>query len=431
MLNNDEYLKIIKKLDKSWRVLNENRVPFLKKVLSWLGNPDDQLKIIHITGTNGKGSIGEMLNEILLAAGYRVGKFSSPGLYTHREAIVINGGMISPNQFVAEFNSVLATLRTHGLGIDALSFFEWWTIIALNFFGKQHLDFVLLEAGIGGRRDATNAIGTSIINVFAKITLDHQSILGDTLTDITKNKCGILRPNAWVVSYSGQDILVKKQINESAKAIGARIYEGNRPIITNYKSGSDGTELKINNELVVFLTLGGYFQLLNLNPVLQTVNVLRGLGYNIKNQAIIDGLKDARLPGRMEFDKKNNILRDVAHNPDGIEALVASLKSWNLPFKPTVILGVLRDKNYLKMLENLLPYVGRIIAITPANPTRALTADELAAQIMEMDDNIEVSIADDPTAAITIARQIRESSHSLIVITGSFYTLRAVKGIKF
>lgn len=431
MLNNDEYLKIIKQLDKSWRVLNENRVPFLKKVLAWLGNPDSSLKIVHIAGTNGKGSTGAMLNEILLAAGYRVGKFSSPGLYTHRESIVVNGAMIRPSEFVSEFNKILTTLHAHDLGIDALSFFEWWTIIGLNFFAQQHLDLVLLEVGVGGRFDATNAIDTSIINVFTKITFDHQGILGETLTDITKNKCGILRPNAWVVSYSSQDMLVKKQIIESANAVGARVYAGQRPIITSYQSSPSGTNLKINDELTVFLKLSGRFQLLNLNTVLQTVNVLRDLGYSIGDQAIIEGLKEAQLPGRMEFDKKNNILRDAAHNPDGIEALIASLKSWNLPFKPTVILGILDDKNYLSMLEKLLPHVGRIIAVTPANQTRALTADELAAQIIEMDDKVDVSIADDPTAAITVARQVRESSDALIVITGSFYTLRAVKGINF
>lgn len=431
MINNDEYLKIVKQFDKGWRVVDENRVPFLREVLGWLGNPDQQTKIIHIAGTNGKGSTGEILNEVLLAAGYRIGKFSSPGLYTHRETIVANGAMIRPTEFVAEFNKIIAVLRDHNLDVQALSFFEWWTIIALDFFAAQHLDIVLLEVGVGGELDATNAIATSMIDIFSKITFDHQSILGDTLAEIAEVKCGILRPGAWVVSYSGQDANVQRVINEQAQKIGANMYNGPRPKITSYKSSPAGTEIKIDDDVSAILSLSGRFQLLNLNTVLQTIAVLRKLGYNIENQAIIDGLKDSKLPGRMEFDAKNNILRDAAHNPDGIEGLMASLKSWQLPFKPTVILGILRDKNYMTMLETLLPHVGRVIAITPANPTRALTADELAAQILDMDDNVEVSIADDATAAITVARQVRESSDALIVITGSFYTLRAVRGINF
>ncbi|MCM0598611.1 bifunctional folylpolyglutamate synthase/dihydrofolate synthase [Periweissella fabalis] len=431
MINNDEYLKITKQMDKGWRVIDENRVPFLRKVLSWLDNPDQQYKIIHIAGTNGKGSTGEMLNQILQASGYRVGKFSSPGLYTHREQIMVDSTYISSNEFVTEFNKILVILKQHALDIQALSFFEWWVIIALDFFATQELDIAIIEVGVGGELDATNAITTSIVNIFTKIALDHQNILGDSLGAIAEAKCGILRPGAHVISYSGQQAEVQAIIEKRAQIIGAKIYHGPRPKITSYKVTPAGTNVKIDDDAEVFLSLGGQFQLLNLNTVLQTINVLRELEYVISTAAIKQGLGQARLPGRMEYDAKNNIIRDAAHNPDGIEALVASLKSWRLPFKPTVILGILRDKNYITMLETLLPHVARVIAITPANPTRSLTADELAAQILEMDDNVEVSVADDPTAAITVARQIRESSDAMIVITGSFYTLRAVKGIKF
>lgn len=431
MVNNDEYLKITKQLDKGWRVIDENRVPFLRKVLGWLGNPDQKYKIIHVAGTNGKGSTGEMLNQILQASGYRVGKFSSPGLYTYREQVMINSTYITPSEFVREFNKILAVLKAHDLDMQTLSFFEWWTVIALSYFGSQQLDIAIIEVGVGGDLDATNAITTSLLNIFTKITYDHQDILGDDLATIATAKCGILRPGAHVISYSGQEAEVQAVINKRAQAIGAKLYDGPRPIITTYKVSPAGTNVKINDRFEVFLSLSGHFQLLNLNTVLQAVNVLRQLDYQISDAAIKDGLGQANLPGRMEYDAKNNIIRDAAHNPDGIEALVASLKSWRLPFKPTVILGILRDKNYMTMLEELLPYVARIIAITPANPSRSLTADELAAQILEMDDNVEVSIADDPTAAITVARQVRESSDAMIVITGSFYTLRAVKGIKF
>lgn len=431
MINNDEYLKITKQLDKGWRVIDENRVPFLREVLHWLGNPDQKYKIIHIAGTNGKGSTGEMLNQILQASGYRVGKFASPGLYTHREQIMVNSTYITQAEFVVEFKQILTVLKTHDLDIQVLSFFEWWVIVALNYFAKQQLDLAIIEVGVGGDLDATNAITTSMMNIFTKITYDHQNILGDDLVSIAEAKCGILRPGAQVISYSGQQAEVQAVIKQRSATIGATLYEGPRPLITPIKMTPAGTNVKINDELEVFLSLSGQFQLLNLNTVLQAVSVLSQLDYVIPVQAIKNGLAQTKLPGRMEYDVKNNIIRDAAHNPDGMDALVASLKAWRLPFKPTVVLGILRDKNYMMMLETLLPHVARIIAITPANPTRSLMADELAAQILEMDDNVEVSIADDPTAAITVARQVRESSDAMIIITGSFYTLRAVKGINF
>ena len=127
----------------------------------------------------------------------------------------------------------------------------------------------------------------------------------------------------------------------------------------------------------------------------------------------------------MEFDAERNILYDGAHNPDGIISLVASIRSWHLPFKPVVVLGLLKGKNYHDMLEELLPHVDTVIAVTP-DSDRAMSADELAAKIVMMS-NVDVEIADDPSAAITLARRVRESSEALILVTGSFYTLRAIE----
>lgn len=430
MANNDEYLKILKQLDGKWHAIDENRIMFLREVLSWLKNPDQKLKIIHVAGTNGKSSTIEMLNEVLVSANYKVGKFLTPSLYTSREQITINNELITTTDFVYEFNEINKVLKVHKKNSKDLSAFEWWTIIALNYFSKSNLDFVILEVGIGGKLDATNAIYTSLINVFTKITFDHQNVLGDTLQEITNQKSGILRPDAWVINYSGQPLEVQNVINKKINDVGAHLYQNKRPTITVYKATPAGSYISVDDQ-DMFLGLSGQFQLLNLNTVIQTINVLNSIGYKVTKDDLKEGLENCNLPGRMEYDSQKNILRDLAHNPDGIDALLASLKSWRLPFKPTVILGVLRDKNYVKMLEKILPYVSRIIAVTPANKTRGLTGDELAAQILEMDNDVEVIIADDPTAAVTIARQVRESSQALIVITGSIYTLRAVKGINF
>lgn len=431
MTVHEDYVKLIKKFDKSWRVVHENRVPFLKEVIGWLGNPDEQLKIIHVGGTNGKGSTGEMLNEVLLAQGYHVGHFASPAVYSSREQISFDDEMIAEAEFIQYFKQIYKVVQAHGKGIKDISSFEWWTLVALVSFAEKKADFVVLEVGLGGEQDATNMISHAMIDIFTKISYDHQAILGDKLDGIAKIKAGIIKPGATVISYNGQDAVVKRILKDATEAAGAKWYEGKSPVITTFKAGPEGTVLKVDDETDVFLGLPGQYQVLNLNTAIQAIRALRELGVEISNESVRTGLKNAKLPGRMEYTANQNILRDAAHNPDGIRGLVASLAAWKLPFKPTVILGILRDKNYLSMLEDLLPQVSRVIAVTPANPGRALTADELAAQILEINNTVEVAIADDPTAAITLARQIRENSQTMIVVTGSFYTLRAVKGIKF
>ncbi|MCT4396993.1 bifunctional folylpolyglutamate synthase/dihydrofolate synthase [Periweissella beninensis] len=431
MTVHEEYLKTIKKFDKSWKVVHENRLPLLKEIMSWLENPDKQLKIIHIAGTNGKGSTGEMLNEVLIAQGYNVGHFSSPAVYTNREQILYNDEQITEADFLKYFQKIYKIIQKHGKKLTDVSYFEWWTLVGLVYFADKKADFVVLEVGLGGQQDATNVISNALLTIFTKISYDHQQILGDSLSKITAIKADIIKKGATVISYNGQLSEVKQILQAKATKVGATWYAGKSPVITTLSSAPTGTKVRINGEYELFLGLAGQYQVLNLNTALQAVDALRTLGYQISQRAIIQGLSVANLPGRMEYDAKHNILRDAAHNPDGISALLAAMHAWKLPFKPTVILGILRDKNYLAMIEDLLPQVDRIIAVTPANPSRALSADELAAQILEMDTNVEVAVADDPTAAITLARQIRESSETMIIITGSFYTLRAVKGIEF
>ena len=431
MTVHEEYLKTIKKFDKSWKVVHEDRLPLLKEIISWLDYPDKNLQIIHIAGTNGKGSTGEMLNEVLIAQGYNVGHFSSPAVYTNREQILYNDEQITETVFLKYFQKIYRIIQKHGKKLADVSYFEWWTLIALVYFADQKVDFVVLEVGLGGKQDATNVIEDALLDIFTKISYDHQQILGDSLKKITEIKADIIKPGATVISYNGQESEVKKILQSQTQKIGATWYDGKSPIITTLSSAPTGTKVRVNGEYELMLGLAGQYQVLNLNTALQAIDALRSLGYEISQTAIEQGISVANLPGRMEFDAEHNILRDAAHNPDGISALLASMHAWKMPFKPTIILGILRDKNYLAMIESLLPQVDRIIAVTPANPSRALTADELAAQILEMDTDVEVAVADDPTAAITLARQIRESSETMIIITGSFYTLRAVKGIKF
>ena len=427
MGTDETYQQIIKKMDGPWRVRPEagNRVGMLQEILRWMGHPESKLRVIHIVGTNGKGSTGVMLAKILVTAGYKVGHFSTPAILNDREVITTNGDMISEADFVSSYKRVLEEVTAHGGDEDTLSKFEWWTLVALDYFARKEMDFVILEAGVGGLRDATNVIEKPLVVAFTKISYDHVGLLGNDLLEIAQDKAGAIKPGASIVNYPGQDIEVYHLLHDKAEEVGAIWNPNPKPVITIVQSSPSGLVLNADQFEGLKLSLTGAYQANNLSTVLQIVTVLKSRGFEIKDVDVAEALAHVKIQGRMEFDAERNILYDGAHNPDGIISLVASIRSWHLPFKPVVVLGLLKGKNYHDMLEELLPHVDTVIAVTP-DSDRAMSADELAAKIVMMS-NVDVEIADDPSAAITLARRVRESSEALILVTGSFYTLRAIE----
>ncbi len=423
----EPYQQITKKMDGPWRVRPEagNRVGMLQEILRWMGHPESKLRVIHIVGTNGKGSTGVMLAKILVTAGYKVGHFSTPAILNDREVITTNGDMISEADFVSSYKRVLEEVTAHGGDEDTLSKFEWWTLVALDYFARKEMDFVILEAGVGGLRDATNVIEKPLVVAFTKISYDHVGLLGNDLLEIAQDKAGAIKPGASIVNYPGQDIEVYHLLHDKAEEVGAIWNPNPKPVITIVQSSPSGLVLNADQFEGLKLSLTGAYQANNLSTVLQIVTVLKSRGFEIKDVDVAEALAHVKIQGRMEFDAERNILYDGAHNPDGIISLVASIRSWHLPFKPVVVLGLLKGKNYHDMLEELLPHVDTVIAVTP-DSDRAMSADELAAKIVMMS-NVDVEIADDPSAAITLARRVRESSEALILVTGSFYTLRAIE----
>lgn len=423
----ETYQQITKKMDGPWRVRPEagNRVGMLQEILRWMGHPESKRRVIHIVGTNGKGSTGVMLAKILVTAGYKVGHFSTPAILNDREVITTNGEMISESDFVSSYKRVLEEVTAHGGDEDTLSKFEWWTLVALDYFARKEMDFVILEAGVGGTRDATNVIEKPLVVAFTKISYDHVGLLGNDLLEIAQDKAGAIKAGASIVNYPGQDIEVYHLLHDKAEEVGAIWNPNPKPVITIVQSSPSGLVLNADQFEGLKLSLTGAYQANNLSTVLQIVTVLKSRGFEIKDVDVAEALAHVKIQGRMEFDAERNILYDGAHNPDGIISLVASIRSWHLPFKPVVVLGLLKGKNYHDMLEELLPHVDTVIAVTP-DSDRAMSADELAAKIVMMS-NVDVEIADDPSAAITLARRVRESSEALILVTGSFYTLRAIE----
>ena len=191
-----------------------------KKFCAGWGILSDKLRVIHIVGTNGKGSTGVMLAKILVTAGYQVGHFSTPAILNDREVITTNGEMISEADFVSSYQRVLEEVTAHGGDEDTLTKFEWWTLIALDHFARKEMDFVILEAGVGGLRDATNVIEKPLVVAFTKISYDHVGLLGNDLLEIAQDKAGAIKPGASIVNYPGQDIEVYHLLHDKAEEVG-------------------------------------------------------------------------------------------------------------------------------------------------------------------------------------------------------------------
>lgn len=423
-VNQMTYQTIQQQLDKGWRVFDPNRLTFLRQVLQWVGQPDQDLTIIQIAGTNGKGSTGAMLREVLRAHGETVGHFASPAVFNDREQIWLNGQFVTETAWVTAYHQLLQALVAHDRTIDDLSYFEVWTIVALLVFQAEHVTYAILEAGLGGRDDATHMVGQAAVVAYTEIGLDHQNILGQTLAEIAQNKADLITPGALVVSDLAQPAEVLTILKTTTLAKQAT-WAAQPVTVTVRQDTPAGLAVSVAGEHYQ-LGLVGAFQRRNLSVVWQILAALEQ-----RDQVMFDvatrrrGLAQAQMLGRMQVDQTRHILWDGAHNEDAAQGLVASLTNWALPERPILVLGVLADKNYHQMLNILLPLVSAVITVTPNNP-RALSATALAEAVQAIDANLPVTAMDqDP---LTYAMAQRTSPSQYIVVAGSFYTLNAVGG---
>ncbi|WKY78525.1 Mur ligase family protein [Leuconostoc lactis] len=418
------YQTIQQQLDKGWRVFDPNRLIFLRQVLQWVGQPDQGLTIIQIAGTNGKGSTGAMLREVLRAHGETVGHFASPAVFNDREQIWLNGQFVTEAAWVTAYQQLLQALVAHDRTIDDLSYFEVWTIVALLVFQAEHVTYAILEAGLGGRDDATHMVGQAAVVAYTEIGLDHQNILGQTLAEIAQNKADLITPGALVVSDLAQPaevLTILKTTTQAKQATWAA-----QPMTVSVRQDTPaGLAVSVAGEHYQ-LGLVGAFQRRNLSVVWQILAALE-----TRDQLSIDvatrrrGLVQAQMLGRMQVDQTRHILWDGAHNEDAAQGLVATLTNWALPERPILVLGVLADKNYHQMLTILLPLVSAVITVTPNNP-RALSATALAEAVQAIDADLPVTVMDQNPLAYAMAQ--RTSASQYIVVAGSFYTLNVVGG---
>lgn len=352
----------------------------MERLMALLGNPEKDLKFIHVAGTNGKGSVCAMLSSVLASAGYTVGLYTSPHLISYEERFQINGQQIMPTELAQLADRLAPCVEAME---DQPTEFELLTAMALVWFAQKNCDIVILEVGLGGRLDATNVIPAPEAAVIMNIGLEHTDILGHTLGEIAGEKAGIIKEGCTVVAYPGEP-----EVEQVYRLVCARKHARLRMVsfaeIAIRDADIHGQRFRWNDLDDLQIGLLGRHQVYNAAVALETLTLLRERGWNISRQAVRQGLAAARWPARLEVLRHDPVfLLDGAHNPQCAQALADGLRAL-LPGRRFVFLaGVLADKDYPAVMNTMLPLAQEFICLTP-DSERALPAGELAGYLRSL-----------------------------------------------
>lgn len=394
-----------------------------KMLLHYLGDPQTKLKFVHIAGTNGKGSAAAMLSNILKQAGYKVGMTISPFILEFRERFQINGEMI-PHQDLATITETVqqAALKMQQEQGELPCEFAAVTAVALVWFAQQNCDIVVLETGIGGRIDATNAVENTEVACIMRIGLDHTEMLGDTLEKIAAEKCGILKNGCTVVTYPLQPQPALDEIMLACQDAGCELVVPDKDDLVSHKTQGLHNRFCYGGYEVT-LSLPGMHQQYNAMVCIEAAIALWRKGWNIDDDAILRGLYQTTFPARIEVMRSQPlVIIDGCHNPDGAEELVNTLKKAKLN-DLAVVMGVMGDKDYTAILKHLSQQFDQIYTVTPATP-RAMDAEQLAEQAMAFFPH--VTICDTVQDAVELAQ---EDGYDGCVICGSLYLASEARGL--
>lgn len=396
----------------------------IKVLTSMLGNPQDKLKFIHIAGTNGKGSTATFIANILNSAGYSTGLYTSPFIERFNERIMLNGQQIADDELIKYVERIKKAIeQMMQQGFEHPTVFEAITAMAFLYYHEKKCDIVVLEVGMGGRFDATNIISSSVVSVITKIALDHIDVLGNTLSKIAYEKAGIIKKNGVVVAYPQHESAIGS-IESVCKQMGARLFYAQPDILENIQLKPGLLSFKHPRLGNIETSIVGLHQVNNAAVALKVCEVLVNLGYNISNDSIVTGFKNAFWPGRFELLRTQpDFYIDGAHNPDGVKAFIETFKTIYPGEKASFIFGVMKDKDYVVMVKDLSTIAKRFIAVVPDN-LRALEPENLTNIMSKYCKNVEYS----GTIEKAIEKMLLISSKDdIIVALGSLYYIGNVR----
>lgn len=362
-MNYNEALKYIHSLEKLGCQLGLDRI---KLLLEQIDNPQDKLKIIHIGGTNGKGSTTTMCANILKNAGYKCASYISPFVLDFRERFQINGKMISREDFTkytAIIKEKIDVLNNNGVKITE---FEAITAIAFLYFYEQNCDIVCLEVGLGGNYDATNVIKNSLVSIITSISLDHVDILGDTIQEIAIEKAGIIKSNGVCICYCNQNVEALAVLMEKCSKMNAKLIKANVSGIDIIKNDITGNTFMYEDKLYK-TSLVGIHQIYNAVSVIECMKIINQKGFQVSDECVKQGIQNTVFTARFEvISKSPTIIVDGAHNLESMTALANCIKSVKAN-KKYAIIGMLKDKDYEQSLKQILNSVDEIICVCVKN----------------------------------------------------------------
>ena len=383
----------------------------ITQLLERLGNPHKNVKFIHVTGTNGKGSVTKMLSCILNAQGYKTGLFSSPFVTRVNESIQLDGNEISDSEFAELIGDIMPVAEAMD---EPPTEFEITTAAAFEYFSKKNCDVAVIECGLGGDMDSTNVIEAPLLSVITNVEADHSAFLGDTIAEIAAHKAGIIKKGCPVL-FGGNSKEALEVISE--KAINSKIFTVDYSNLSNIICTLSGSTCNFG-EQIFSLSMLGIYQPYNAAIAISAVEILRKNGLDISYKAVYEGLKSTRLNGRFDLIKENPIvIFDGSHNPHGVNAAIESITNY-FDGKVVLLMGVMADKEYSEMVKTLSEVAAKAFTVKPKNP-RALDSMLLADEFIRngVDAEFSTELSAGVEKALTCAKQ-----HQLpLIALGSLY----------
>ncbi len=416
-------------LERVPKFTKKNKPENTEELLRRIGHPERGMKVIHVAGTNGKGSVCAFLSSILVTAGKRTGLFTSPHLVSLTERFQINGRQIAEEVFARAFTGILqVTNEMMKDGFAHPAYFELLFATGLLIFQEAGVEYLVLETGLGGRLDATNLVEHPIACVITSIGMDHMEILGDTVEEIASEKAGILKPGVPVI-YDGRDPKVDQVITERVEKLQTEKYrydESMSQILRKTDKNIDflldiGYDEKIN----VTVPFPAPYQVINSSLALLTVRVIDP-ARTISEETVLEGIRRTRWPGRMETVLPRVVL-EGAHNVDGIRELIRTIRGMQGKQQITLLFAAVAEKEYRKMIRELCEGIPLFaVVVTEVGGTRCVPAKELAEVFRTYTD---APVTEEPDVESAFSLALEKQGNGMLYCVGSLYLAGRLKEI--
>ena len=394
----------------------------MRHLMAKLNNPQDKVKFIQVAGTNGKGSTAAYLTSILSEAGIKVGRYTSPAVFSSTEQYFACGSCISESEYAKGVTAVAEAAAS--LDGETPTAFEQETALAFWYFAQKGCELAILEAGLGGDMDATNIVTTTVCSIITSISMDHCRILGNKISEIAAHKAGIIKPGAPVICIEQKEDAMEP-IRAAAKAADTPLYEVHRDEVRQIFSDKRESIVFFREFENLHLKMLGSCQPENAALAVQAASVL-SRSYPIEKKHIYDGIEKTRGGGRFELHSGSpDIILDGAHNPDGIRRLRESVNQMFGAVPICYVCGVLADKDYEKEIEILFGRASNVFTVTPPSP-RAMKSTDLKAAIKKRFSQLKVTSFDSEDG-IEKAMEAAVSQNNPVVVCGTLTILARVK----